>query len=154
MHKIVKTGDFSRTLERAGCKQPKSTRLLREFQGVFSSSEIFWWMKIVMILWLIYWRRKNSSNSSKLEVMGLRTRLKLCRLIWQRNKHMNKQSGKQKNTKKKTQRILRRVMGLMKRLKAWVCTSRVLIYACSYWGSVWSENVWVLLVRSVIGLYS
>ena len=33
MHKIVKTGDFSRTLERAGCKQPKSTRLLREFQG-------------------------------------------------------------------------------------------------------------------------
>ena len=33
MHKTVKTGDFSGTLERAGCKQPKWTRLLREFQG-------------------------------------------------------------------------------------------------------------------------
>ena len=35
MHKIVKTGDFSGTLERAGCKQPKSTRLLPEFRGDF-----------------------------------------------------------------------------------------------------------------------
>jgi len=41
LEEVHPAGDFSRTLERAGCKQPKSTRLLREFQGVFSSSEIF-----------------------------------------------------------------------------------------------------------------
>ena len=34
MYQIVKPGDFGGTLERAGCKQPKSARLRREFQGV------------------------------------------------------------------------------------------------------------------------